>query len=52
MVFKLNFMSFFREIIKPDMLELFNEFHAGTLRSLKFGVITVLPKKAEAAKIQ
>ena len=51
---QLNFINTFWDIVKPDLLALFNEFHQGTLllHCLNFGVITLLPKKAEATMIQ
>lgn len=54
MDFQLNFISFFGEIIKGDLLKLFNEFHSGnlTLHSLNFGVIMLFPKFEVATKIQ
>ena len=52
--FPAEFYQTFWEVIKPDLLALFNEFHQGSLplHSLNFGVITLLPKKAEAIMIQ
>ena len=52
--FLAEFYQTFWEVIKPDLLALFNEFHQGSLplHSLNFGVITLLPKKAEAIMIQ
>jgi hypothetical protein len=54
MIFPLNFTNFFWDIVKQELMSLFNEFHAGRLpiHSLNFGVITLLPKVAEAAGIQ
>src|SRR6266498_3485116 len=44
----------FSEVIKPDLMSLFHEFHCGRLpiHSLNFGIITLLPKKANATRIQ
>jgi hypothetical protein len=52
--FPMDFYQSFWEIIKPDLMDLFNEFHARRLpiHSLKFGIITLLPKIADAAQIQ
>ena len=52
--FLAEFYQHFWDIVKPDLLALFNEFHQGTLllHCLNFGVITLLPKKAEATMIQ
>jgi hypothetical protein len=46
--FPAEFYQYFWDIIKPDLLALFNEFHQGTLplHCLNFGIITFLPKKA------
>jgi hypothetical protein len=40
--------------VKLDLMNLFYEFHAGRLpiQSLNFGIITLLPKIADAARIQ
>ena len=40
--------------MKPDLMSLFYEFHAGRLHihSLNFGVITLLPKVSDAIRIQ
>jgi hypothetical protein len=45
--FPAEFYQHFWDIIKPDLMALFNELHQGTLRlhCLNFGVITLLPKK-------
>ena len=50
-VFSTEFYQFFWEIVKPDLMSLSYEFHAGRLsiRNLNFGVITLLPKIADAA---
>ena len=42
------------EIIKHDIIELFAEFHNGSLdvKKLNYGVITLLPKVQDAVKIQ
>jgi hypothetical protein len=42
------------EIIKDDLMELFQEFHSGNLPlySLNFGTIILLPKSREATRIQ
>jgi len=52
--FPAEFYQHFWDIVKPDLLAHFNEFHQGTLplHCLNFGVITLLPKKAEATMIQ
>jgi mannosylglycoprotein endo-beta-mannosidase len=52
--FLAEFYQHFWDIIKPDLLALFNEFHQGTLplHCLNFGIITLLPKKTEATTIQ
>jgi hypothetical protein len=52
--FPTEFYQFFWDIVKPDLMNLFYEFHAGRLliHSLNFGVITLLPKIANAARIQ
>jgi hypothetical protein len=52
--FPAEFYQVFWEIIKDDLLALFMEFHNGTLPvySLNFGIITLLPKKCNALKIQ
>jgi hypothetical protein len=41
-------------VIKDDIVELFNDFHNGNLdvSILNYGVITLLPKVADAEKIQ
>ena len=42
------------DIIKSDIIELFEDFHTGNLpvNRLNYGVITLLPKVQDAAKIQ
>jgi len=52
--FPAEFYQHFWDIVKPDLLAHFNEFHQGTLplHCLNFGVITLLPKKAEETMIQ
>ena len=52
--FPTKFYQFFWEVVKPDLMNLFYEFHAGRLpiHSLNFGVITLLPKIADVARIQ
>jgi hypothetical protein len=52
--FPAEFYQHFWDIIKLDLLALFNEFHQGTLplHCLKFGIITLLPKKTEVTMIQ
>jgi hypothetical protein len=45
--------AIFLEVVKPDLLALFHEFHEGrmALHSLNFGVITLLKRKEETTKI-
>jgi hypothetical protein len=52
--FPIEFYQSCWEIIKNDLMDLFNEFHLGNLPlySLNFGTIILLPKCWEAAKIQ
>ena len=52
--FPTEFYQFFWEIVKPDLMNLFHEFHAGRLpiHSLNFGVLTLLPKITDAVRIQ
>jgi hypothetical protein len=52
--FPAEFYQHFWDIIKPDLMALFNKFHQGTLplHCLNFGVITLLPTKTEATMIQ
>ena len=52
--FTAKFYQFFWEVVKPDLMSLFYEFHAGRLpiHSLNFRVITLLPKITDAIRIQ
>ena len=52
--FPAEFYQVFWDVIKDDMLDLFRDFHNGTLSlfSLNFSTIILLPKCAEAMKIQ
>ena len=52
--FPTEFYKHFWEVIEPDLLALFDDFHCGRLplHSLNFGIITLLPKKTDATKIQ
>jgi hypothetical protein len=52
--FPAEFYQVFWNVIKSDLLDLFKEFHNGTLPlfSLNFGTIILLPKCMEAMKIQ
>jgi hypothetical protein len=52
--FPAEFYQVFWEIIKDDLMTLFKEFHNGTfpLFSLNFGIIVLLPKRADAKQIQ
>ena len=52
--FPAYFYQFFWNVIKPDLMNLFYEFHAGRLsiHSLNFGIITLLPKLTDAVRIQ
>ena len=52
--FPVEFYQFFWEVVKLDLLNLFDEFHAGRLpiHSLIFGAITLLPKIVDAARMQ
>ena len=52
--FPAEFYQFFWELMKPDLINLFYEFHAGRLpiHNLNFGVITLLQKITDAARIQ
>jgi hypothetical protein len=49
-----EFYQVFWNIIKDDLMALFEEFHSGTLplHSLNFGTIILLPKSSEAREIQ
>jgi hypothetical protein len=51
--FLVDFYQFFEDVVKPDLMNLFVEFHARrpSIHSLNFGIITLLPKVAEAARI-
>ena len=52
--FPVEFYQFFWDVVKPDLMSLFYEFHEGRLliHSLNFGVITLLPKITDAIRIQ
>jgi hypothetical protein len=52
--FPTEFYQVFWEVIKDDLMALFKEFHNGTLPlfSLNFGIIVLLPKRADAKQIQ
>ena len=52
--FPAEFFQFFWKTIKADLLQLFVEFHKRELplHSMNFGVITLLPKKEDATKVQ
>jgi hypothetical protein len=52
--FPAEFYQVFWEIIKGDLMALFNDFHEGRLPlfSLNFGIITLLPKQKEATHIR
>jgi hypothetical protein len=52
--FSAEFYQVCWEIIKDDLMELFQEFHNGNLPlySLNFGTIILLPKSREATRIQ
>jgi hypothetical protein len=52
--FPAEFYQVFWDVIKGDLMALFHEFHQGSLPlfSLNFGTIILLPKCAEAVKIQ
>ena len=52
--FPAKFYQYFWDVIKPDLLLLFHDFHCGRLplHSLDFGVVTLLPKKSDAIKIE
>jgi hypothetical protein len=49
-----EFYQTFRETIKLDLLEMFNDLHAGQLElfCLNFGEVILLPKVNEAERIQ
>ena len=52
--FPAEFYQVFWNVIKHDLMDLFNDFHNGTLPlfSFNFGTIILLPKCVEAMKIQ
>jgi len=52
--FPVEFYQFFWEVVKLDLMNLFYEFHVGRLpiHSLNFGIITLLPKIVDEARIQ
>lgn len=50
--FPADFYKRFGEVIKPDLLLLFSDLHAGQLDRLNFGEIILLPKVNEAERIQ
>jgi len=52
--FPAEFCQVFWDVIKEDLMALFQDFHQGTLplHSLNFGTIILLPKKSEAKQIQ
>jgi mannosylglycoprotein endo-beta-mannosidase len=52
--FPAEFYQTFWEVIKDDLIALFNQFSKGDLPlyKLNFGVITLLPKKEDAVRIQ
>lgn len=52
--FPAEFYQVFWELIKEDLIAMFSDFHDNTLLiySLNFGVITLIPKKCNAMKIQ
>ena len=52
--FPVEFYQVFWDVIKTDLVELFKDFHSGSLNlySLNFGTIILLPKCKEAMKIQ
>jgi hypothetical protein len=52
--FPAEFYQLFWEIVKPDLMSLFVEFHSGRLpiHSLNFGILTLLPKVNDAVRIQ
>ena len=52
--FPAEFYQVFWDVIKEDLMALFQDFHQGTLplHSLNFGTIILLPKKSEAKQIQ
>ena len=52
--FPAEFYQVFWDVIKEDLMALFQDFHQGTLplHSLNFGTIILLPKKSKAKQIQ
>jgi hypothetical protein len=52
--FPAEFYQTFWEVIKGDLMSMFNQLHSGDLQlfKLNFGVITLLPKKENAIQIQ
>ena len=52
--FPAEFYQTFWEVIKSDLMALFNQLYSGELSlfKLNFGVITLLPKKENAVQIQ
>jgi hypothetical protein len=52
--FPAEFYQFFCEVVKPDLMSLFHEFHDRRLpiHSLNFGILTLLPKVTDAVRIQ
>ena len=52
--FPAEFYQFFWEIVKTDLIQIFQAFHKGELpiHSLNFGIITLLPKSTDALCIQ
>jgi hypothetical protein len=52
--FSVEFYQVFWEILKEDLMALFDDFHEDKLPlfSLNFGVITLLPETKETTKIQ
>jgi hypothetical protein len=52
--FPAEFYQRFWEVIKYDLMDLFKEFHEGTLPlfHLNYGVITLLPKQKESTNIK
>src|SRR5205809_6320552 len=52
--FPAEFYQCLWEVIKPNLLALFHEFYCARLplHSLNFGVITLLPKKNDASKLE
>jgi hypothetical protein len=52
--FSAEFYQVFWDVIKGDMMDLFQDYHQGSLSlfSVNFDTFTLLPKCAEAIKIQ